>query len=223
MKKHQKVLLGIMALSLAGGTGTAIALSFTGANSESVSNGTDQAIYLYWGDEKQNAAVKAEVNNLVANETQYRCLVVAPKSSKDLTGYVKLAFSLELKDAKNNTSSDGKSYALPGLTVTIYETSKCEFDGTSYSVSSRKAADLRGTALTTTSSSVGETSFGFEVNTTEENVVVDDSSMFKTNTHYYTIEFVWDGEGVDTDKEIFGGTLNIAQEFTTTDPNTIVG
>ncbi len=222
MKKHQKVLLGIMALSLAGGTGTAIALNFTGANSESVSNGTDEAIYLYWGDEKQNTAVKAEVNNLVANETQYRCLVVAPKSSKDLTGWVKLTFELAATDSSGIASSADKSYALPGLTVTIYETSKCEFDGTSYSASSRKAGDQKGTALTTTSSSVGETSFGFEVNT-ENSASIDDSSMFKTNTHYYTIEFVWDGEGVDADNEIFGGTLNITQEFTTTDPNTIEG
>ncbi len=208
MKKHQKVLLGIMALSLAGGTGTAIALNFTGANSESVSNGTDEAIYLYWGTDTQKTNVSAEVKNLEANVPQYRGLVVSPKSSNALTGYVKLEFKLELTDNQNKASSDGKSYALPGLTVNVYEVTDYEFNGSSYTGESKTEDNTFQGALKASGGS--ELSFEFFVEAKNQ----DDThiSNYKETTKYYTLEFKWDGTDIESN-QIFGGTLNIKQTF----------
>ncbi len=49
MKKHQKVLLGLMVLGLAGTVGTTFALTRKSATSSIDGNGTDAAIYVEWG------------------------------------------------------------------------------------------------------------------------------------------------------------------------------
>ncbi len=128
MKKHQKILIGLMALGLVGGVGATIALTRTGAKGSYNGQGTDSAIYLNWGDSDQQTAVTTEVKNLAANAAQYRCVVVSPKASTALTGNVEVTFVLSV----------GEKTELPGFTVGIYA---------SESYSTTKPADTTANAI----------------------------------------------------------------------------
>ena len=110
MKKHQKFLVGLMLLGLAGGVGTALAMTREDA-SASHELGTDQTIYLYWDTEDNNSVVSA-VNELSAAKPEYRNVVVAPKASTSASGRVKVSFALSVPNDN----------VLTGLEISIYDT-----------------------------------------------------------------------------------------------------
>ncbi len=193
MKKHQKVLLGLMALGLAGGVGTTLALTRNAAEQSSINGGTDQAIYLNWGGSTETNVVSA-IESLAAKETQYRYLVVSPKATNKLSGTVSVNFSLTVPEGN----------VITGLTVDVYKTDtyKKESPVTSTSEESKTAPDslvctLKAGNLTGTSE-----------------IAVDGSDKDKANpTAYYTLAFTWDGSDIAT-SETFGASLKISQSFT---------
>lgn len=194
MKKHQKFLVGLMILGLAGGVGTAFALNYKDASGTTHSEQTDQAIYLYWGTDEQNTAVKAEVKELEKDTAQYRCLVVAPQASKSLSGTVTVNFGLV---------TGGDNYELPGLTVAIYSTAN-------YQVV-KPTTEGETTAIATLE--IGKT-------TTYEATFAVEPLAEKANhtvTKYYVLEFLWDGTGVSSANKTFGGSLKISQSFAKTE------
>ncbi len=146
MKKHQKVLLGLMVLGLAGGIGTTLALTRNAADTSSISGGTDQAIYLNWGSETETTTAN-EVKDFKAKEAQYGYLVLAPKVSSTLTGKVTLTFTLSL----------GTNNELPGFTISVY--SATTYKQSSFAEETKAAITLNSTVLTgTTSFDVSSTS-----------------------------------------------------------------
>lgn len=197
MKKHQKVLLGLASLGLVGGVGTALALTRTDATTQSLNgNDTDGAVYLYWGTETENNAAKAEVKDLEANVAQYRCVVVAPKTSASVSGTVSVTFTLSTSaaDSENNK----KATELPGFSVAIYKEE-------SYSTSS-----VSTTALSTLDTSTE----------TKQYTASFDVAKGSTTTAYYTLEFLWNGSAVsDSNTYDFGGSLTISQSFVAASEN----
>ena len=105
------VLVGVMACALAGGVGSALALTRTGASAAANSGAFDQAVYLYWGHETSTASI-ADVENLSAGVAQYRGLVVSPKSTKSVAGNVQLTFTL---------AATAGNYHIKGLSVSVYK------------------------------------------------------------------------------------------------------
>lgn len=191
MKKHQKILIGLMALGLVGGIGTTLALTRTGANSTVDGQGTDQAIYLNWGTEEQNTALKTEIKDLKANVAQYRCLVVTPKASATLSGTVNLTFTLGVKDKTE----------LPGLSVNVYSVADYTIEAVIEDDNNKK---------------VGTLAIGDDTSSLDTSFDVGDSTAtasFETKK-FYTLEFTWDGSGLTGTDTTFGGTLSIAQSFT---------
>ena len=191
MKKHQKILIGLMTLGLVGGIGTTLALTRTGANSTVDGQGTDQAIYLNWGNEEQNTALKTEIKDLKANVAQYRCLVVAPKASATLSGTVNLTFTLGVKDKTE----------LPGLSVNVYSVADYTTETVTEDDNNKK---------------VGTLAIGDDTSSLDTSFDVGDSTAtasFETKK-FYTLEFTWDGSGLTGTDTTFGGTLSIAQSFT---------
>ncbi len=133
MKKHQKFLVGLMILGLAGGVGTAFALTRNDSSGTTHSRGTDQAIYLYWdSDNSSNASVVTEVKDLQAQTPVYRNVIVSPKASATAEGTVKVSFALSIPETN----------VLTGLSIDIYETS-------SY-LATESATDTASATLTTT-------------------------------------------------------------------------
>lgn len=191
MKKHQKFLVGLMILGLAGGVGTAFALNYKDATDTTHSEQTDQAIYLYWGTDEQNTAVKTEVKDLAKDTAQYRCVVVAPQASKSLKGTVTVNFELV---------TGGDNYELPGLTVAIYSTATYQ---------TNKPSDENEKNAITTLEIGGTVSHNatFDVNPLTE-------QANHTVTKYYVLEFLWDGSGVSSADKQFGGSLKLSQSFT---------
>lgn len=191
MKKHQKVLLGLMVLGLAGGVGTAVALTRTAATS-SIDYGTDQAIYLNWGTNDQNTATAVEVGNFSAGVTQYRCLVVATKLSKAVTGTVYIKFTLATEDKTE----------LPGFKVGIYS-----IDSYANADDSLASATKAGTLLSTLDiTSAATYTATFDV----------DGEASTEPTHYYGLGFTYDGTALSGTDTTFGGSLKITQTFKTT-------
>ena len=185
MKKNQKILIGLMALGLLGGVGTTFALTRTAATQQTINGqATDGAVYLYWGTNEQNTSTVAEVKDLAANTAQYRCVTVAPKVSKTVTGKVSVTFTL----------STTETTALPGLTIGIYSVDKY----------TTEASDVSGSALSTLDATT-KTSYTATFDVGGENNL--------TPTKYYTLVFTWDGSAVSDTNKSFGGSLKISQTF----------
>ncbi len=199
MKKHQKVLLGLMALGLAGGVGTTFALTRTAATSSVDGNGTDTAIYVEWGGATTDYA---DVKDLKAQEPQYRFVCVTSNSSKALKGTFNLTFTLNVGTKTEDTAN--ATYALTGLTVDVYEV-------TTYGTSSFGDTDTdtyTKVGTLTTATEEGKT------NTCTASTTFDGNATSKEEkTKNYTLVFTWDGTPVGKD-ETFGGYLAISQSFT---------
>ena len=105
-----KVLIGVMALSLVGGVGSAFALTRTSANAAGRPGAFDGAAYLYWGHEQSSATIDP-VQDLSNDEAQYRGLTVSPQTTKSLAGNVELTFTL----------SATAGHHIKGLTVSVYK------------------------------------------------------------------------------------------------------
>ena len=106
-----KILIGVMAVSLVGGVGSAIALTRTGANGQGRTGKYDEAVYLYWGHESTTATID-NVEDLSAGVAQYRGLTVSPKSTKTVAGNVQLTFTL---------APSAGDHHIKGLTVSVYK------------------------------------------------------------------------------------------------------
>ena len=104
------VLIGVMACALAGGVGSALALTRTGANAAGGTGAFDQAVQLYWGHESTTATI-SNVEDLSAGVAQYRGLTVSPQTTKSLAGNVELTFTL----------SATAGHHIKGLTVSVYK------------------------------------------------------------------------------------------------------
>ena len=187
MKKRQKVLLGLMALGLVGGIGSAVALTRTAAEQKNTSLGTDKAVYLYWDENTTAKNSIAEVENLTANSTEYRYIVVAPKMSKTLEGTVSITFTLSVDSSRNQE--------LAGLTVDITENSSADKNGTAVVNGYTGSLNLTETGKNTATAT-------FDVNGASD----------AAPTKYYKIGFTWDGTSV-SDGKTFGGSLGISQSF----------
>ena len=111
MGLKSKILIGVMAIALVGGVGSAVALTRTGASGTGTPGAFDEAIYLYWGSESTSVSI-ADVEDLAADTAQYRGLTVTPKSSKSVAGNVRLTFTL---------APTAGSHHIKGLTVSVYK------------------------------------------------------------------------------------------------------
>lgn len=190
MKTKRKVLIGLMALCLAGSVGGVLALTRQQASGTGTTGAFDKAVYLYWGS-KQDSVTLGAVENLTANTAQYKYLSVTPESSKTVSGTVTLSFTLAATNATNH---------LKGLTVSVYETASLADDDHVASlidgVTPTPVLDedhLTGTAT-------------FSVTATNNAVNV-------TNK-YYAIKVLWTGANDSAHTTYtLGGTVTIAQSF----------
>lgn len=195
MKKHQKVLLGLMALGLAGGIGTTLALTRNAADQSSISGGTDQAIYLNWGS-GSNTNVVTELETFEAQVSQKRYLVVSPKATNKLSGTVAVKFDLTVAD----------DHVITGLTIDVYSTeSYKKEDPVTSTLSGDTSVEGPDTLLTTLKTGTL---------TYSDSITVNGANTETANpTKYYTLVFTWDGSDVETGKT-FGASLKISQSFT---------
>ena len=163
------VLLGVMACALAGGVGSALALTRTGANAAGNAGAFDQAVNLYWGHE-QTSIELSNVENLSAGVAQYRGLVVSPKSSKSVSGNVRLAFTL---------APTTGNYHIKGLTVSVYKIAAAFDAGT-------VETQIDGVTPEPVLSEANLTG------TTDLAVSTDPSAVHET-VGYYAIKIAWTG------------------------------
>ena len=185
-----KILLGVMALALAGGVGTTFALTRNAATGTGQAPAFDEAIYLYWDSEKPTSAGLGEVKDLAVNEAQYRVLEVSPKSTKSVSGKVTLNFALaEVTDSTLN-----------GLTISVYESTTEVAQADAAAAVNEKEADL------TLSASSKSGSLTFDVDAT--NTTVHETQM------WYVIKINYDGANLGG-KEL-GGRVTISQTFAPT-------
>ena len=197
MKKHQKILIGLMALGLVGGVGATLALTRTDASGSYDGQGTDSAIYLNWGSTEQQTAVTAEVKDLNANVAAYRYVVVAPKASTSVKGTVSVVFTLDVEYSDENKTT--ASTVLTGLTVGVYGAElKTTKDGDNEIKSIEKSGDVLAT-LSMAGTKTYTASFDVDGSTTIE-------------TKYYALEFIFDGSSIGDNT--FGGSLAVSQSFT---------
>lgn len=193
MNVKSKVLIGLMALSLAGTIGGVFALTRNAASKTGSSGAYDKAIYLFW-DHEQTEKTIANVTNLTNGEAQYRYLTVAPKSTKGVEGNVQLTFTLSLAGANTHMN---------GLTVSVYRTASLATDGTVAGLISAVAAEpvLDSTHLT------GTTNFAISARDQEHAGDFEDFA-------YYAIKVEWDGSN-DQEHQNYtmSANLTIAQAF----------
>lgn len=184
-----KILIGVMAVSLVGGVGSAFALTRNGASVTGRSGAFDGAIYLYWGSESSTVSID-NVENLSAGVAQYRGLEVTPKSSKSVAGNVRLTFTL---------APTAGSHHIKGLTVNVYKIDAAFDAGTVETQISGKVA----APVLNESNLTGTTDLA----------VVASENVHETAGHY-AIQVVWtganDGEHPSYDLD---GSITISQLF----------
>ena len=184
-----KILIGVMAVSLVGGVGSAFALTRTGASVAGRSGAFDGAIYLYWGSESSTVSID-NVENLSAGVAQYRGLEVTPKSSKSVAGNVRLTFTL---------APTAGNHHIKGLTVNVYKIDAAFDAGTVETQISGKVA----APILNESNLTGTTDLA----------VVASENVHETAGHY-AIQVVWtganDGEHPSYDLD---GSITISQSF----------
>ena len=164
-----KILIGVMAVALVGGVGSAIALARTAASANGNPGAYDQAVYLYWGHETSTVEI-ANVENLSAGIAQYRGLTVSPKTTKSVSGNVRLTFTLEATAGEHHIN---------GLTVSVYKINSA-FDAENVVTqigSTPASAELDKDHLT---------------GTADLAVSTDPSDVHET-VGYYAIKVLWSG------------------------------
>ena len=184
-----KILIGVMAASLLGGIGSAIALTRTGANGQGRTGKYDEAVYLYWGHESTTATID-NVEDLSAGVAQYRGLTVSPKSTKTVTGNVQLTFTL---------APSAGDHHIKGLTVSVYKID---------------AAFDAGTVATQIEGKVAAPVLNESNLTGVANLAVAADSVAHETVGYYAIEVAWtganDGEHPSYDLD---ASITITQSF----------
>ena len=184
-----KILIGVMAASLLGGIGSAIALTRTGANGQGRTGKYDEAVYLYWGHESTTATID-NVEDLSAGVAQYRGLTVSPKSTKTVAGNVQLTFTL---------AASAGDHHIKGLTVSVYKID-AEFDA--------------GTAAAQIGEKVASPVLDEEHLTGTANLAVATAETVHETVGYYAIKVVWDGS-IDTNNPGYtlDGSITVSQSF----------
>ena len=194
MGLKSKIFVGLMALSLAGAVGGVFALTRNAATQSGNEAAYDKAVYLFW-DSGQTTKEIADVSDLAANVAQYRYLTVAPKTTKGVTGKVRLSFTLE---------SGGANTHMNGLTVAVYKTASLGTDENVETLIANVTAEptLDKDHLT------GTTEFAVSARTDEN------ATQFES-TAYYAIKVLWTGadDGDETTNYEMGASLTIAQSF----------
>lgn len=189
MKTKRKVLVGLMALSLLGGVGGALALTRNAANMGGTTGAFDQAIYLNW-DSDQSTKSLTNVTDLQPSTPQWRYLTVAPKSTKTVAGTVTLTFTL--------AKSEGNCH-IKGLTVSVYKTASLATDDTVATLVDK----VTPAPVLSESNLSGTTTFAV---TAAENA--------HETTAYYAIKVLWTGANDgDHTTYVLGGQVNISQAF----------
>ena len=189
MKKH--ILLGLMALCLAGGVGTTLAAVTATPGSHAVTETFDQVIELNWGSGSNSASID-DVAGLRAGVPQYRSLEVTPKSSKTVAGTVTLTFTISVNSG----------YEATGLTLKVYKTdalvaSNAEDSAFETAIDGKTASpDLDDSHLS------GTTTFA----------VTADSGVHETHA-YYVLKFETSGAPLVDSNNQFGANVTISQSF----------
>ncbi len=163
-----KILIGVMAASLVGGVGSALALTRTGAAGAGTPGAFDGAVYLYWGHESTTATIN-NVEDLAAGVAQYRGLVVSPKSTKSVSGNVQLTFTL---------APSAGNHHVKGLSVSVYKID---------------AAFDAGNVETQIDGKVAEPVLDAEHLTGTTNLAVTVSENVHETVGYYAIKVLWTG------------------------------
>ena len=181
-----KILIGVMALALVGGIGSAFALTRYEAVGTGTSPAFDAAIYLYWDSESDASANLDDIPPLSTNDPVYRILTVAPKSTKSVTGTVTLNFTLaEVGDC-----------VLDGLSVAVYAAD----NETTEENAKTKIGSADPIFTLTGSSKTGQTSF-----------TVSAASGVHESANYYAIKVNYNGAPLGENS--LGGRVTIAQSF----------
>ena len=183
------VLLGVMAIGLAGGVGSALALARTNASAAGNTGAFDQAVYLYWGHESTTASI-TDVENLSAGVAQYRGLTVSPKSTKSVSGNVRLTFTLAPTDGHH----------IKGLTVSVYKIDAAfDAENVETQISEKVASPV-----------LNESNLS---GTTDLAVSTDPSSVHET-VGYYAIKVAWSGANdLDHPAYTLDCSITISQAF----------
>ena len=186
----KKALIGLMAVSLAGTIGAAVALTRNGATGTGTAPAFDDAVYLYWDDGVATSASLTDIDSITLNTPVYRKLIVSPRSTKSVSGYVDLTF----------TMAAANSCVATGLTVAIYDTGSTNVDlADNEAISSAcVAGNLRETLDASEPKVVS-----FEVEAT--------GNASHTTVNNYVLKIVYAG-GVGP-QETLGATVSIAQSF----------
>ena len=193
MKTKGKVLIGLMALCLAGTAGAAFAaLNYneTPAN-KSFTEQTDKAIYLDW-DSGSKSGITA-VNQLAAGQKDYRSLSVVTSKTSSVTGTVTVTFTLTPA-----TEVVGKTATLSGLALRVHETESLE------DVTVENYA-FDETDKTPSASVTGGTS------AQSDSIAITLSSGASATKHYVLV-FAFSTPTM-TESNIFSGHLTIAQSY----------
>lgn len=185
-----KVLVGVMALSLVGGVGSAFAaFTRTGANAAGRTGAFDEAVYLYWGHESTTATI-SNVENLSAGVAQYRGLTVSPKSTKSAAGNVQLSFEL---------SATAGSHHVNGVTVSVYKIDAAfDAENVATQIGGKVAAPV----------------LDIDHLTGSTNLAVAASENVHETVGYYAIEIVWSGANDgEHPSYTMDGKITISQSF----------
>ena len=184
-----KILIGVMAASLVGGVGSALALTRTGAAGAANPGAFDGAVYLYWGHESTTATIQ-NVEDLSAGVAQYRGLTVSPKSTKTVAGNVQLTFTL---------AATAGNHHVNGLSVSVYKIDAA-FDAEN--------------VTTQISEKVAEPVLDVDHLTGTTNLAVVASANAHETIGYYAIKVLWtgsnDGEHPTYDLD---ASITISQTF----------
>lgn len=193
MNVKSKVLIGLMALSLAGTIGGVFALTRNAASKTGSSGAYDKAIYLFW-DHEQTEKTIANVTNLTNGVAQYRYLTVAPKSTKGVAGNVQLTFTLALAGANTHMN---------GLTVSVFRTASLANDETVAGLINEVVAE----PVLNSANASGTTNFAISARDAEHAENFEDFA-------YYAIKVEWNGSN-DPEHPTYtmGANLTIAQNF----------
>ena len=190
MNTKSKVLIGLMAICLLGGVGSALALTQTGANAAGQPGAFDKAVYLYWGSDASSVTLN-NVEDLQINTPVYRYLEVSPKSTKTVAGNVQLTFTLSALDGHH----------IKGLSVSIYKTASLATDETVASL----IDGVTPTPVLNESNLSGI-----------DNVAIVAGEAAHETKAYYAIAVEWTGAN-DPENEALtmAGNVTIAQAFLT--------
>ena len=194
MKTKRKVLIGLMALCLAGTIGAAFATAglVHQAAEQTQSGHTDKAIQMDW-DAGSKTAI-AGINQLAAGENDYRSLQVVLTKTATLTGSARVTLTL----TPAVTDPETRTPTLSGLTVKVYLTESLE----NVSVANYSFDETAKTPVATVVGGASASSSYFDI-------ALDGTSSMTKN---YLLVFAFSTPTM-TNENVFSGSLQLAQSY----------